>query len=94
MLEGIDVVLYDIQDVGLRFYTYIYALAYMLEECGKRNIPVIVLDRPDILSGKIEGPVIKSTNETTAKKLPVSPSANFFRPSFIASVNIFYGNGN
>ena len=64
MLEGIDVVIYDIQDVGLRFYTYIYSLAYMMEECGKRGIKVIVLDRPNPLSGKVEGPIIKKSFES------------------------------
>ncbi len=64
MLDGIDVVIYDIQDVGLRFYTYIYTLAYMMEACGKRGIKFIVLDRPNPLSGKIEGPVIKRDLES------------------------------
>lgn len=64
MLDGIDVMVYDIQDVGLRFYTYIYTLAYMMEACGKRGIKFIVLDRPNPLSGKIEGPVIKKDLES------------------------------
>ena len=59
MLSGIDVIIYDIQDVGLRFYTYIYSLAYMMEECGKRGIKVIIFDRPNPLSGKISGPIVK-----------------------------------
>lgn len=49
-----DVVLYDIQDVGARFYTYIYCLTYLMQECAVRNIPVIVLDRPDPVSGSID----------------------------------------
>ena len=64
MLNGIDIVIYDIQDVGLRFYTYIYSLAYTMEECGKREIKVIVLDRPNPLSGKVEGPVIEKKFES------------------------------
>ena len=64
MLEGLDGVIYDIQDVGLRFYTFIYSLAYMMEECGKRGIKVIVLDRPNPISGKIEGPLIEKKFET------------------------------
>ncbi len=64
MLEGVDAVVYDIQDVGLRFYTYIYTLAYMMEECGKRGIKVVVLDRPNPLSGEVEGPVIKKEFES------------------------------
>lgn len=64
MLKEIDVMVYDIQDVGLRFYTYIYTLAYMMEECGKNGIRMIVLDRPNPLSGKVEGPVIKKEFES------------------------------
>ncbi len=59
MLSDLDVVFYDIQDMGLRFYTYIYSLAYMMEECGKRGIKMVVFDRPNPLSGKVEGPIIK-----------------------------------
>lgn len=49
-----DVVLYDIQDVGARFYTYIYCLTYLMSECGKRNIPIIILDRPNPISGSLK----------------------------------------
>ena len=61
MLSDLDIVFYDIQDMGLRFYTYIYSLAYMMEECGKRGIKMVIFDRPNPLSGKVEGPII--TNE-------------------------------
>ena len=46
-LEGIDVVLFDIQDVGTRFYTYISTLHYMVEACAENNIKFIILDRPN-----------------------------------------------
>ncbi len=48
-----DVVLYDIQDVGARFYTYIYCLTYLMSECAVRNIPIIILDRPNPISGSL-----------------------------------------
>ncbi len=48
-----DVVLYDIQDVGARFYTYVYCLTYLMQECSSRNIPIIVLDRPDPISASM-----------------------------------------
>ncbi len=54
-----DTVVYDIQDVGARFYTYIYCLTYLMGECAARGIPVVVLDRPNIISGDLsalEGP--------------------------------------
>ncbi|WP_188379141.1 exo-beta-N-acetylmuramidase NamZ family protein [Halobacillus andaensis] len=60
MLEGIDVLLFDIQDVGTRFYTYIYTMAYAMEAAQENDIPFVVLDRPNPLSGdKVEGPVLE-----------------------------------
>ncbi len=54
-----DAVLYDIQDVGARFYTYIYCLAYLMQECAARGIPVVILDRPDPIGGSIiEGAIL------------------------------------
>ena len=59
MLENIDVLLFDIQDVGTRFYTYIYTMAYAMEAAQEKGIPFIVLDRPNPLGGqKVEGPVL------------------------------------
>ncbi|WP_082235737.1 exo-beta-N-acetylmuramidase NamZ family protein [Halobacillus massiliensis] len=60
MLEDIDVLLFDIQDVGTRFYTYIYTMAYAMEAAQENDIPFIVLDRPNPLGGeKVEGPVME-----------------------------------
>jgi uncharacterized protein YbbC (DUF1343 family) len=59
MLEGIDTLVYDIQDVGVRFYTYETTLAYVMEEAAKRKIKVVVLDRVDPIGGfQIEGPAL------------------------------------
>lgn len=59
MLRGIDVLLFDIQDVGTRFYTYIYTMAYAMEAAAEQDIPFIVLDRPNPIGGEIvEGPVL------------------------------------
>ncbi len=59
MLKGIDVLLYDIQDVGTRFYTYISTLDYCLQAAAAQHIEFIVLDRPDMLrSNLVEGPVL------------------------------------
>ena len=56
MLEGIDVMVYDIQDVGVRSYTFISTLGLVMEACAAKGIEVIVLDRPNPLGGnKIEG---------------------------------------
>lgn len=65
MLEDIDVMIFDIQDVGLRFYTYIYTMAYCMEECAKNGIKFVVLDRPNPICCEIvEGPVIKKDFES------------------------------
>jgi uncharacterized protein YbbC (DUF1343 family) len=53
MLKGIDVIIFDIQDIGSRSYTYISTLFYVMEEAAKKKIPVIVTDRPNPLGGKM-----------------------------------------
>lgn len=59
MLEGIDTLVYDIQDIGVRFYTYETTLAYVMEEAAKRKIKVVVLDRVNPIDGfRIEGPTL------------------------------------
>jgi len=59
MLQGINLLVFDIQDVGARYYTYLATLLYVLEEAGRRNIPVVVLDRPNPITGRVvEGPVM------------------------------------
>jgi uncharacterized protein YbbC (DUF1343 family) len=62
MLEGLDVLVVDLQDIGARFYTYTTTMAYVLEEAAKRRLPVIVLDRPNPINGfQIEGPALDKT---------------------------------
>ena len=87
MLKDIDVILYDIQDVGTRFYTYISTLYYVLQSASKTNIPVIILDRPNPLGGnKIEGPVMETAYKSFVgiAQIPivygmtVSELANYF----------------
>jgi uncharacterized protein YbbC (DUF1343 family)/CubicO group peptidase (beta-lactamase class C family) len=59
MLEGLDVLVIDLQDIGARFYTYMTTMAYVMEEAAKRRLPVIVLDRPNPINGfQIEGPAL------------------------------------
>ncbi len=60
MLSDIDVMIFDLQDVGARFYTYISTLHYVMEACAEQNIPVIVLDRPNPNGFFVDGPVLKS----------------------------------
>lgn len=59
MLRGIDALVFDIQDAGVRFYTYTTTMGYAMEEAAKLHIAFYVLDRPDLLGGEIiEGPLL------------------------------------
>jgi uncharacterized protein YbbC (DUF1343 family)/CubicO group peptidase (beta-lactamase class C family) len=59
MLAGIDTLVVDLQDVGVRFYTYAATLAYVMEEAAKRHVRVVVLDRPNPVNGwQVEGPAL------------------------------------
>ena len=58
-LAGIDIVIFDIQDVGCRFYTYISTLHYMMEACAENNITLLILDRPNPNGDYIDGPVLQ-----------------------------------
>ena len=58
-LKGIDVVVFDIQDVGARFYTYISSLHYVMEACAEMGISLIILDRPNPNGHYIDGPVLE-----------------------------------
>ncbi|MGN0190920.1 MAG: exo-beta-N-acetylmuramidase NamZ domain-containing protein [Candidatus Cryptobacteroides sp.] len=60
MLRGVDVVVYDIQDVGVRSYTFISTLGLVMEACSEQGVEVVVLDRPNPLGGnKVEGPLVR-----------------------------------
>ena len=59
MLKDITLLVFDIQDVGARYYTYLATLVYVMEEAAKQRIPVLVLDRPNPINGRIvEGPLM------------------------------------
>jgi uncharacterized protein YbbC (DUF1343 family) len=60
-LKGIEVMVFDIQDVGVRFYTYLTTLHYIMEACAENKIPLIVLDRPNPNGYYIDGPVMQSS---------------------------------
>jgi len=58
-LKGIDIVIYDIQDVGVRFYTYISTMTYVMEACAENNVEFLVLDRPNPNGYYVDGPVLE-----------------------------------
>ena len=70
-LESIDVLVFDIQDVGARFYTYISTLHYVMEAAAENNIPVIVLDRPNPNGHYVDGPVLEPEHQSFVGMHPV-----------------------
>jgi len=70
-LKGIDVVVFDIQDVGARFYTYISTLHYVMEACAEARIPLIVLDRPNPNGHYIDGPILETEHKSFVGMHPV-----------------------
>jgi uncharacterized protein YbbC (DUF1343 family) len=58
-LAEIDILIFDLQDVGARFYTYISSLHYIMEACSENNIQLIVLDRPNPNGGIVDGPILE-----------------------------------
>jgi uncharacterized protein YbbC (DUF1343 family) len=72
MLSGLDVIVVDLQDVGVRFYSYPVAVAYLLEEAARRTLPVIVLDRPNPIDGfDVEGPAQEAGGNRYVGYLPM-----------------------
>lgn len=70
-LKDIDIMIYDIQDVGVRFYTYISTLHYVMEACAENDIPLIVLDRPDPNGYYIDGPVLEPLHKSFVGMHPI-----------------------
>lgn len=72
MLAGLDVLVFDIQDIGARFYTYLTTMALCMEEAAKHKIPFVVLDRPNPISGLVlEGPVLSKNIQDFTGYFPV-----------------------
>lgn len=69
--EGLDLIVFDLQDVGVRFFTYISTLFYVMEACAEQSIPLIVLDRPNPNGDYIAGPVLESSLTSFVGIVPV-----------------------
>jgi uncharacterized protein YbbC (DUF1343 family) len=61
-LKGIDLMIFDVQDVGTRFYTYISTLHYVMEACAENNIELMILDRPNPNGVYVDGPILDTAN--------------------------------
>ena len=71
-LLGLDAIVYDLQDVGSRFYTFVYTLSYVMEAAREADIPVIVLDRPNPIGGlAVEGPVLDPAQASFVGRFPL-----------------------
>ena len=72
MLEGVDILLFDMQDIGARYYTYVSTMAYAMEAAGEQGIPFVVLDRPNPLGGNaVQGNVLDPEYTTFVGLYPV-----------------------
>ena len=70
-LQGIDILVFDIQDVGVRFYTYISTLHYIMESAAESNIKVIVLDRPNPNGHYVDGPILDTAFQSFVGMHPI-----------------------
>jgi uncharacterized protein YbbC (DUF1343 family) len=70
-LKNVDVMVFDLQDAGVRFYTYLSTLHYVMQACAENNIPMIILDRPNPNAFYIDGPVLEEKNKSFVGLHPV-----------------------
>lgn len=70
-LIDIDIIVFDIQDVGVRFYTYISTLHYIMESCAENNKPILILDRPNPNGHYIDGPVLDTAFKSFVGMHPI-----------------------
>jgi uncharacterized protein YbbC (DUF1343 family) len=69
MLRGIDVLLFDMQDIGARPYTFVWTMAMAMEAAAAQGIPFIVLDRPNPITGRVEGPLMQREMRTVGQPI-------------------------
>lgn len=70
-LKDVDIIVYDLQDVGVRFYTYISTMHYVMEACAEQNKPMLILDRPNPNGDYVDGPVLKKGFESFVGMHPI-----------------------
>lgn len=71
MLAGIDAIVYDIQDIGIRSYTFISTMGLVMQAAGEANVEVIVLDRPGLLADRIDGTMLDTSYRSFVGKYPI-----------------------
>ncbi len=86
-LQGLDWVIFDIQDVGARFYTYISTMSYVMQACAKNGIPFMVLDRPNPNGHYVDGPVRQPGYESFVGMHPIPVSHGMTVGEYAQMVN-------
>lgn len=87
MLAGLDALVFDMQDIGSRSYTYISTLRYLMEDAGRHGIPVIVLDRPNPVNGvTVDGPVLDPAFESFIGIAPIA----YLHGMTVGEIALFY----
>ncbi len=72
MLDGIDVLVCDIQDIGVRYYTFTWTVSHILEAAGEHGVRVMILDRPNPLGGRtVDGPVLDKAQSSLVGRFPI-----------------------
>lgn len=71
MLDGLDVVVVDIQDIGVRYYTYLWTVSHLMEACGEYGVRVLILDRPNPLGDRVAGPLLEPECASLVGRYPV-----------------------
>ncbi len=70
-LEGVDLVIFDVQDVGTRFYTYTSTMTYVMEACAEFGVPLLILDRPNPNGYYVDGPILQADQKSFVGLHPV-----------------------
>lgn len=70
-LQDLDVIIFDIQDVGARFYTYISTMHYVMEACAENDIPLLILDRPNPNGMHVDGPILEIEHQSFVGMHPI-----------------------
>lgn len=92
MLSSIDVLLFDIQDVGARYYTYAYTMSYVMEAAAEVSIPFVVLDRPNPIDGvSVEGNILDAKFKSFVGRYPIAVRHGMTVGELAALFNVEHG---
>ncbi|TAF46348.1 MAG: DUF1343 domain-containing protein [Sphingobacteriales bacterium] len=86
-LKNIDILVYDIQDVGARFYTYSITLFKVMQACADANVPILLLDRPNPIANFIDGPILENDFKSGVGQLPIPIAHGLTMGEFAMMVN-------